>query len=289
MKLTPAPLADRRMLARRAYCDLLGLPPPPERVEKFVADADPQAYEKLIDELLASPRYGERWARHWLDVARYADTGGYETDIYFKNAWRYRDYVVKSFNDDKPYHIFVQEQIAADELWPDNLELDGTYIMPAAKVRHLEARLGTGLFALGPQIHESNMDGAKLATNGCQTGSTRPAAAFLGLTIGCARCHDHKFDAITQRDYYGLQAVFAGAKETEIPIVNAMEIADTKQHYPRILAVDEARKAYRQFEQSHGGKKLTAEEEARKQELLAAIGRGAGCAGEGGVIARHSV
>src|SRR5205814_407717 len=129
------------------YFDLIGLPPPPERVERFVKDSSPKAYTNLIEELLASKQYGERWARHWLDVARYADTGGYETDIYFKNAWRYRDYVIKSFNDDKPYNCFVQEQLAADELWPDNIDLDGSFQVPAEQQKHLEARIGTGLLA----------------------------------------------------------------------------------------------------------------------------------------------
>ena len=273
MNLSAAPLADRRTLARRAYFDLLGLPPTPEQVDEFVRDADPKAYEKLIDRLLASPHYGERWARHWLDVARYADTGGYETDIYFKNAWRYRDYVVKSFNDDKPYDVFVQEQVAGDELWPDDLELDGSYVMPPEKLRHLEARTGTGLYALGPQIHESNMDAKKIRYERLGDWVDTTGAAFLGLTIGCARCHDHKFDCVTQRDYYGLQAVFAASREVESPIVNGMEIADQKQHYPRILAVDEARRAYRLFELSLAGRTATPEEEKRRGELLAAIGR----------------
>jgi cytochrome c553 len=269
--LSPAPLADRRTLIRRASFDLLGLPPAPERVEQFVNDPDPQAYDKLIDELLASPQYGERWARHWLDVARYADTGGYETDIYFKNAWRYRDYVVKSFNDDKPYNVFVEEQIAGDELWPDNLDLAGSYVMPPAKVRHLEARIGTGFYALGPQIHESNMDAAKLRNERLSDWVDTTGAAFLGLTIGCARCHDHKFDPLSQRDYYGMQAIFAGSREVEIPIVNAMEVADQKQHYPKILAVEEARRAYRLFEQQVAGRALTEDEAARRKELLEAI------------------
>ena len=122
--LDPAPAADRNTLVRRAYVDLLGLPPAPEQVEEFVNDLSDDAWPNLINRLLESKQYGERWGRHWLDVARYADSGGYETDIYRRNAWRYRDYVVKSFNDDKPYDTFVQEQIAGDELWPDNLDLD---------------------------------------------------------------------------------------------------------------------------------------------------------------------
>lgn len=273
LHLAPAPLADRRTLIRRATFDLLGLPPAPEQVEKFVGDPDPDAYGKLIDALLAAPQYGERWGRHWLDVARYADTGGYETDVYFKNAWRYRDYVVKSFNDDKPYNIFVQEQIAGDEIWPDNLALEGSFVMPPAKLRHLEARIGTGLYALGPQIHESNMDGRKILNERLTDWVDTTGAAFLGITLGCARCHDHKFDPITQREYYGLQAVFAGSKEVETPVVNAMEITDRKQHYPKLIAVDEARRAYRLFERSVAGRPLSAKEEKRRKDLLAAIGQ----------------
>ncbi|MGD9719613.1 MAG: PSD1 and planctomycete cytochrome C domain-containing protein [Pirellulales bacterium] len=265
--LSAAPPADKRTLARRAYFDLLGLPPSIEEIEAFVNDPAEDAFARLIDKLLASPHYGERWARHWLDVARYADSGGYETDMYFRNAWRYRDYVVKSFNDDKPYDRFVQEQIAGDEIWPDDLGLPGSYVMPKAKLEHLEARIATGLYTLGPQIHESNMDAALLDYERLTDWADTTGSVFLGLTLGCARCHDHKFDPISQRDYYSLQAVFAGSRETEIPLVNGMEIADFKQHYPRIIAVDEARRAYRQFEKGVAGRKLTAEEEERRRAL----------------------
>jgi hypothetical protein len=269
--LPHAPSADRRTLIRRAYFDLIGLPPAPDRVERFVKDLSPKAYADLIDELLASRQYGERWGRHWLDVARYADTGGYETDIYFKNAWRYRDYVVKSFNDDKPYNRFVQEQLAGDEIWPDNLDLDGSFQVPPEKLRHLEARVGTGLYALGPQVHESNMEAKKAAYERLTDWVDTTGSAFLGITIGCARCHDHKFDPFTQVDYYGLQTVFAGSKEVEIPVITAMEIADHKQHYPRLLAVDEARRALRLFEKSVAGGKLTAAEEKKRQQLREAV------------------
>ncbi|HTM53678.1 MAG TPA: PSD1 and planctomycete cytochrome C domain-containing protein [Pirellulales bacterium] len=263
--LTPAPAADRRTLARRAYFDLLGLPPSPEKVESFVADPAPDAFARLVEELLASPHYGERWARHWLDVVRYADSGGYETDIYFRNAWRYRDYVVKSLNDDKPYDRFAQEQIAGDEIWPDDLSLTGSYVMPPEKLAHLEARVGTGLYTLGPQIHESNMDAPKLDYERLTDCVDVTGSAFLGLTLGCARCHDHKFDPISQRDYFSLQAIFAISKEVELPLVNGMEIADFKQFYPRIISVDEARRAYRLFEQRTAGRKLTdAENEERR-------------------------
>ncbi|MBM3844656.1 MAG: DUF1549 domain-containing protein [Verrucomicrobia bacterium] len=269
--LSHAPRADRRTLVRRAYFDLLGLPPTPEQVEAFVNDASPEAWPKLIDSLLASKHYGERWGRHWLDVARYADSGGYETDIYYRNAWRYRDYVVNSFNDDKPYDRFVQEQIAGDELWPDNLDLDGSYQLPEAKKRHFEARVATGFYTLGPQVHESNMDAPKLAYERLTDWVDTTASAFMGLTFGCARCHDHKFDPFTQRDYFALQAVFAGSREVEAPIIPAMGIADFKQHYPRVIAASEARKAYRLFEAHTRDRELTPEEKQKKQRLLEGI------------------
>jgi hypothetical protein len=272
-RLPSAPPAGRETLIRRASFDLLGLPPSPEQVDRFVKDCSPSAWEALIDELLASPQYGERWGRHWLDVARYADSGGYETDIYYRNAWRYRDYVIKSFNDDKPYDRFVQEQVAGDEIWPDNLDLEGSYVMAPAKERALEAHTGTGFYALGPQIHESGMDAQRFESERLTDWVDATGSAFLGLTLGCARCHDHKFDPFTQRDYYGLQSVFARSREVERPIVNAMEIADSKQHYPRILAVVAAKEAYRRHERSLAGRTPTAAELARRRELLEAIGR----------------
>ena len=271
--LPQAPRADRRTLARRAYLDLVGLPPTPERVEAFVHDTTPDVWPRLIEELLNMPQYGERWGRHWLDVARYADTGGYETDIYYKNAWRYRDYVIKSFNDNKPYDRFVQEQIAGDELWPDNLDLAGSYVMPVEKLQHFEALTGTGFYALGPQIHESNMDARKLAQERLTDWVDTTGAAFLGLTLGCARCHDHKFDPISQRDYYALQALFSGSKEVDVPIVHAMGIADFRQHYPMLLAVDEARQAYRLFENRTRGRAVTDAEQDERTRLLEAIAR----------------
>jgi hypothetical protein len=272
--LAPAPTADRQTLVRRAHYDLLGLPPTPEQVEKFMGDTADDAWPRLVDELLASPHYGERWGRHWLDIARYADSGGYETDIYYRNAWRYRDYVVKSFNDDKPYDRFVQEQIAGDELWPDNLDLDPkrVYQVSPEKQRNLEARTGTGLYALGPQIHESGLDAAKLKYETLTDWVDTTGAVFLGMTVGCARCHDHKFDPISQHDYYALQAAFVGSVETEVPLFTAMEIADWKQSYPHVVAVDEARRAYRLFEQSTAGRELTPAEEEQKKQLLADIG-----------------
>ena len=247
-KLTPAPPANKQTLVRRAYFDLLGLPPTPEQVEQFLLDTSPHAFSRLIDKLLKSPHYGERWGRHWLDVVRYADTGGFETDMYFRNAWRYRDYVVKSFNDDKPYDRFLQEQIAGDELWPDNLDLENIYTLSQKKLEHLEAKIGTGLYTLGPEVHESNMDSEKLLNEKLTDAVDITGAAFMGLTMGCARCHDHKFDPLSQRDYYSLQAIFAESKEVLTPLSAGMAIADHKQFYPLVIAADEVRKSFRAFE-----------------------------------------
>ena len=271
--LAPAQQADRRTLIRRAHFDLLGLPPSPEQVEAFASDpgSDREVFARLVEQLLASPQYGERWGRHWLDVARYADSGGYETDIYFKNAWRYRDYVIKSFNDDKPYDVFVQEQLAGDELWPGNLNLEGKLLLPESQRRKLEARIGTGLFALGPQIHESNMDAGLIAYEKLTDWVDTAGAAFLGLTVGCARCHDHKFDPISQRDYFALQAAFAPSGEFDEPIITPMEQTDFKQHYPRIIAVDEARRAIRLFEQSFAGRAASADEQTKLSTLRNAL------------------
>jgi len=272
-QLPAAGQASRQTLIRRASFDLLGLPPSPEQVEKFVHDPSPNAWESLIVELLASPHYGERYARHWLDVARYADSGGYETDMLYRQAWRYRDYVVKSFNDDKPWDRLVQEQIAGDELWPNNLDTYGPGPLAKSKERALEAHLGTGFFALGPQIHESNADAPLREYERLTDQVDAFGSAFLGLTLGCARCHDHKFDPLTQHDYYALQAVFSHSCEGERAIGSAMDLADLRQHYPRVQAVVQARRAYRLHEQTLAGRTPTADEEQQRQRLLSAIGQ----------------
>jgi hypothetical protein len=271
--LQPAPLADKHTLIRRAFFDLVGLPPSPEQVTKFVQDPSVDAWPNLIDELLESKHYGERWGRHWLDVARYADSGGYETDIYYRHAWRYRDYVVKSFNDDKPYDRFVQEQIAGDQLWPDNLDLDPkrVYIVSEEKRRHLEALVGTSFYTLGPRIHESGLDAKRLRYETLTDWVDTTGSVFMGLSIGCARCHDHKFDPISQRDYFAMQAIFSGSKEVEVPLLTAMEVADWNQHYPLVVAVDEARRAYRLFEKQVAGRQLTEQQEQERRRLLEAI------------------
>jgi mono/diheme cytochrome c family protein len=193
--LEPAPEADRLTLLRRACFDLHGLPPTEKQISGFLNDQAPDAWERLVDALLASPRYGEKWARHWLDLVRYGDTSGFEQDPYNLEAWRYRDWVIKSFNDDKPYDRFAKEQIAADELYPDEPE----------------ARVGTGFYRVGPnrdmlfKVEELNV--VEKLTDYVDTTSQ----VFLGLTVGCARCHDHKFDPIPQRDFYRMQAIFAPA------------------------------------------------------------------------------
>src|SRR5262249_40219419 len=187
----PNPPATKRELIRRVYYDLTGLPPPPREVEAFVADPSPRAWEDLIDHLLASPRYGEKWGRHWLDLVRFAETNSYERDGPKPNTWRYRDYVIRSFNDDKPYDRFLREQLAGDEM-PDG-GADGL--------------IATGYYRLGiwddePTDHEqARYDGLDdiVATTG---------QVFLGLTVDCARCHDHKIDPIAQKDYYSLLSFF---------------------------------------------------------------------------------
>ncbi len=247
--LQPAPQADQRTLVRRAWFDLHGLPPSPDQVEAFINDSSPQAWPKLIDRLLESPRYGERWGRHWLDVVRYADTGGFETDIYFPNAWRYRDYVIRSFNEDKPYNRFVEEQIAGDELWPDNLDLEGGYGIPAEKRKHLEARIGTGLYTFGPVEHEAALNGEKLRHEWLSEAVDVTGAAFLGLTLACARCHDHKFDPIPQRDYYRLQAIFAGSEQREVPVVDMMAVFGYYTAYPRVIAAEQLKAAVNRVDQ----------------------------------------
>ena len=269
--LEPAPEADRRTLIRRAAFDLTGLPPTPEQVDRFLQDSSPNAYDKLIRDLLASPRYGERWARHWLDLVRYADSGGYETDEYFPNSWRYRDYVIKSLNENKPYDRFLQEQIAGDELWPDDLELhDNYYGISPEKLEHLEARIGTGLYTFGPEIVESLLDAPKLAYERMTDWVDTTGAVFMGLTLACARCHDHKFDPVSQRDYFRLQAVFAASDSVEIPVVTRMSRFHRNETYSRMIAVDEARRAYKLYLDGIKKRMITAAKSEFPPEVVSA-------------------
>ncbi|MCA9184493.1 MAG: DUF1549 domain-containing protein, partial [Planctomycetales bacterium] len=192
--LTHTRQADRRTLIRRLTFDLLGLPPSPEEVEQFVNDPAADAYEKLVDRLLASPHYGEQWARHWLDVVKYADTCGYDKDKLRPNAWPYRDYVIRALNDDMAYSQFVQQQIAGDVLFPDD---------PNGVV-------ALGFLATGPwdfighvEVPESKIDGQVARSLDRDDVVANVMNTFCSVTVQCARCHHHKFDPITQQQYYG--------------------------------------------------------------------------------------
>jgi hypothetical protein len=193
--LKPAGPADKRTLIRRATFDLIGLPPTPVEVHAFLADRSPNAFPKVVDRLLDSPQYGERLARHWLDVVRYADTGGFEQDFYYPNAWRFRDYVIRALNADKPFDRMIQEQVAGDELWPGDPE----------------AVAATGLYCVGPAMSEAALMSNQLEYDWLTDAADTTGAAFLGLTFACARCHDHKYDPLTQRDYFAMQAIFAAS------------------------------------------------------------------------------
>jgi hypothetical protein len=207
-----APEADRLTLLRRVTFDLTGLPPTPQEIDDFLNDNSPDAYEKVVDRLLASPRYGERWGRHWLDLVHYADTHGYDKDKRRDAAWPYRDYVIRAFNDDKPYPRFIREQLAGDVLFPN--DPDGV--------------VATGFIAAGPwdfvghvELREGTVEKEKTRLLDRDDMVMSTAATFFSLTVGCARCHDHKFDPITQKDYYRLQAVFAGVERGNRPYPDA--------------------------------------------------------------------
>ncbi len=206
--LKPNAPADKLTLLRRVTEDMTGLPPSPEEIQQFLSDSAPNAYEKVVDRLLASPHYGERWGRHWLDLARYADSNGFKADETRPDAWRYRDYVIKSFNSDKPYNQFVREQIAGDELYPNNPD----------------ALVGTGFLRNFPD--ESNAQTLFLRRQEYLNEITDAVGAtFVGMTYSCARCHDHKFDPILHKDYYRLQAFFANTVigDGPLPLADAAE------------------------------------------------------------------
>ena len=215
--LAPAPEAEKTALIRRVYFDLIGLPPTPQQVDAFVNDKSPQAYEDLIDRLLKSPRYGERWARHWLDLVRYAESDGYRADGYRPHAWRYRDYVIRALNEDKPYDRFVVEQLAGDEIAPDDPD----------------ALVATGL--LRHWIYEFNQRDVRTQWDVIINDITDVTSdVFLGLGMGCARCHDHKFDPILQEDYFRLRAFFAPlVPRDDVPAATPTQRAQ----YQRKLAI----------------------------------------------------
>ncbi|MBI1903898.1 MAG: DUF1553 domain-containing protein [Planctomycetia bacterium] len=225
--LQPAPEADGETLVRRLYYDLTGLPPSPEAVEAFCRDSSQGAFERLVDELLASPHYGEKWGQHWLDVARFAESEGFEYDRHLPDAWRYRDYVVSSFNADKPYDRFVTEQLAGDEL-AESL---------ADETAQREALVAAGFHRLGAvRRNAGNQDVAFSRHEVLTEMADAVGSVFLGLTVGCARCHDHMFDPIKQQDYYQLQAYLAAAHEHSVPLAAAEVLAKWKAENDAVMA-----------------------------------------------------
>ena len=225
--LTPAPPADRRTLLRRVTYDLTGLPPTHEEVEAFLKVPDEKfesAYEAVVDRLLASPHYGERWGRHWLDLARYADSGGYEFDYDRPHAWHYRDWVIRAFNKDLPYDQFVRAQLANDQIHPDDAE----------------ALIPTGFCRNGPTV--DNVNNEETRSDELDDMVSTTSSVFLGITLGCARCHDHKYDPLPTRDYYRMSAIFSPSAKTERPLVDQEAVAT---HQAMNKAVDERLKPFR--------------------------------------------
>ncbi len=239
--LTTAAPAEKRTLLRRATFDLIGLPPTPQEMDDFLADTASDAFDRVIERLLASPQYGERWGRHWLDVARYADSNGMDENIAFGNAWRYRDYVVRAFNEDKPFDQFIIEQIAGD-------------LLPSSE----EAITATGFLALGARVL-AEPDVQKLEMDIIDEQIDTIGKAFMGMTLGCARCHDHKFDPITQEDYYALGAIFRSTRS-----LAAEKMGAIKFWYEHSLATPE---------QVAEKKKFDEELKAKKAEVTKFVGQ----------------
>ena len=244
--LEPSPPADKLRLLRRVTFDLTGLPPTLDEQDAFLKDDAPDAYEKVVDRLLASPHYGERMATDWLDLVRYAETDGFKADDLRPEAYRYRDYVIRSFNADLPYDRFVRQQLAGDELEPDNAD----------------AMIATGFLRLWPdEYNAANLEQRRQEILDDVTDTT--GLAFLGMTFGCARCHDHKFDPIPQTDYYRLQAFFAPMRPRDD--VPALDGPQRKDYQTRLAAWEEATKDIRkEMDSLVAGKR----EEARKNALM---------------------
>jgi mono/diheme cytochrome c family protein len=243
--LAPAPAADKIALLRRAYYDLIGLPPTAAEADAFVADSSPTAYERIVDRLLDSPRYGEHWARHWLDVVRYAETNSFERDGAKPHAWRYRDYVIRALNADKPYDRFIREQLAGDEL-PDATR---------------DSLIATGYYRLG-QWDDEPADRMQAKFDCLDDLVATTGQVFLGLTVNCARCHDHKIDPISQKDYYGLVAFFHN--------ITPYETTGPNIEVP-LLAGDREREQFRTSTREFNEKRRQAQAElaALTQELRA--------------------
>jgi hypothetical protein len=240
-KVRPSPEAGKRALVRRAYLDLWGLPPTLPQLEEFVNDTRPDAFERLVDKLLDSPHYGERWARHWLDLVRYADSGGFEYDRDRAHSWRYRDWVIRAFTNDLPYDEFVRLQLAGDEIAPADHD----------------ALIATGFLRHGP---EANIKTELTRMDELDDILTTTSNTFLGMTVGCARCHNHKFDPIPQKDYYRMQAVFYPSKPEDVPLAPLEAVERHKAENKRIDAlVNPLKKQREELEKPYRDKLIEAE------------------------------
>ena len=247
----PTRLAGKRTLIRRAYLDLHGLPPSIGQIEAFLKDERPDAWARLIDELLKSPRYGERWGRHWLDVARYADTNGMDEDIAHPSAWRYRDYVIRSFNKDKPFDRFIVEQLAGD-------------LLPAKDLaQKREQTVGLGFLSVGPKMLACD-DPDKMRRDIIDEQMDTMGRAFLGMTIGCARCHDHKIDPISIKDYYGLAGIFMSTKT----LTKYSVVAEFHEHD---LTEEEHQKRWQEVRRLEGEQKKKETPKDKKEKLAEEI------------------
>ena len=230
-KLTPTKLADKRTLIRRAYFDLIGLPPTPEEIETFEKDKSPNAFAKVIDALLASPHYGERWARHWLDVARYAEDQAHTFGVKPKsNAFQYRDWVIKAFNDDMPYDRFVKLQLAGD-------------LLPETEGDTFTRLAGLGYLGLGAEYYK-NTNAAQAIADELDDRVDTVTRGFLGVTVSCARCHDHKFDPIPTQDYYSIAGIFNGSSLGEAPLASAADVKKYNDGQAKVKEQDDAIKAW---------------------------------------------
>ncbi len=248
-KLEPSPAAGKRVLARRAYLDVWGLPPTPAQVDAFVNDTRPDAWERLVDQLLASPRYGERWGSHWLDLVRYADSGGFEYDRDRPDAWRYRDWVIQAIASDMPYDLFARLQLAGDEIAPD----DRNALIATGFLRH-----GLDHNVKSEMTRMDELDDLVVTTSN----------SFLGVTVGCARCHNHKFDPIPQKDYYRIQAVFFSTKNHDVPLVEEEAARRFKRENKRIDDLEKPLKdAAEALKKPYRDRKM-AEERARLPEYV---------------------
>jgi hypothetical protein len=249
--LRPSPEADKRTVLRRVYFDLIGLPPTPAEMDAFVADKSPEAWSKTVEKLLSSSHYGERWGQHWLDVVRFAETDGYEYDTHRGDAWRYRDYVIRAFNNDKPFDRFILEQLAGDEVTP----------------KEDETLIAAGFNRLGPVRKNAGNQEVASSRNEILTEMTNiVGAAFLGMTVGCARCHDHKFDPIRQSDYYRMQAFFASTFEKDVARATPEQEAEWKAKTAPIQAeIKQIRAKMFQFRGKKDPESLDQREKLTKQ------------------------